>query len=668
MTKPLTGLLLMLAGLSTAPLASCASSQAVVPPHTGDVTEPSPAEPTTPLSPAAPPSSPAGRALLAQAEASSVAGDGTAARRVLQRLVREQPETVEGIRAGQALAKVALKHGHHQRAETLTREPPSIDAAPTLAFVSWTLRGRAMEGLERFEMAAQAYRQAIVAAGDDPAQKRPAVEGAARATLLAGDPTGAASVLEGSGDKTEALRKLVTPHLASAKALERLYGKVPTSSPWRAWVRLQQARKAMQAGDMVKANEASAEALTSQDPAVRREATAVVAEVAAWNTVKPRTVGVLLPLSGKYQRLGQAALEAIQLGLGPRSGIRLLVRDTKGDAAIAATLAKSLIMKDHVATLLGPIGEKESAAAAEVSHRLGVPHMVLSRHDAIGTHRGRVFRLRLSRVELGKALAQYAWTTLKIRRVAIVYPSSAHGFRQMASFWDEMVRLGGEVRAVASYAPGTTKFNPVIKALVGSRKSTAKRVDFEGLFVPDQALTVRRMVPFLKYWGIRLRTGPDALGTKKRPTVQLLGSQGWNHPTLIDPGEHLTDNAVFVTPFHDDPSDAPAHAFATAFKSRYAKTPTAFHAEVFDATRFLVRSVAKSIGMDHGARGEIATSLRTTANFIGATGPILLLGDNALVRAPQVLTVDLDKIRRRANIDRERELRKLRRADTPTVK
>ena len=99
-----------------------------------------------------------------------------------------------------------------------------------------------------------------------------------------------------------------------------------------------------------------------------------------------------------------------------------------------------------------------------------------------------MFRMRLSRAELGKGLAHYAFHTLGIKRVAILYPDDANGFRQMAGFWDEIVRLGGEVRAVESYEPGTKSFNPVVQRLVGA-KSRAKRgkirIDFDGLFVTE---------------------------------------------------------------------------------------------------------------------------------------------------------------------------------------
>jgi len=640
----------------------------------GEVKPPTPVAPEKPPEAKAPSSSPDGAAELTKAAKLAAVGDATESRRVLQVLARSYPDSAEGYQARHQLARSALKRGHFGRAEALTRRTLRPEVAPALAFVGWSLRGKALEGLGRFDDAAEAYGRAAVASGDEPTKKAEATEGRARATFLGGDPSAAAEVLvdgKAAPDKTAAsdmLRQLVKPRLTSSEALERLYGRVPSSSPWSAWVALQLAREKLQRGAIREAGEVAGQAFERGDPNLKQEAAEVIRVVAAWNTVKPKSVGVMLPLSGPYQGLGQAALEAIQLALGRGSGITLVVRDTKGDATIAAKVARELILDKSVASLLGPIGEKETAAAVAVSGPFGVPHLALSRHHAIGANWSTVFRMRLSRVELGQSLAQYAFKTLKVKKVAILYPNNASGFRHMASFWDEMVRLGGEVRAVDTYEPGTTAFNPVVQRLVGAKKRASARVDFEGLFIPDRAMAVRRIVPFLKYWGVRLRTTPGTVGTKKRPAVQLLGSDGWNHSTLVDPGEHLTDNAVFVAPFFHDASDARADAFAIAFKQRYSKAPLAFHAEVFDATSFLARSVVKATTPTHAGRSEVLTGLRTTTDFAGATGPIVVIGDNSLVRAPHVLTVDLDTLRKRGTLEEELKWRAARRKIDPTAK
>ena len=653
---------------------ACANVRTVAKPDRVVVESPQPStEPE--VRPVPPPDDPQGAAQLAEAQQLEARGERVASRRVLQRLVRQQPNTRQGHRARHRLAELALTRGNYARAEALTQQPIAPEVAPGLAFVGWSLRGRALEALERFELAAQAYGKASLASAGDPAKSQEATRRRARSRFMSGDPQKASELLAGGSRKVDdpevidTLQRLVLPALRSQAALERLYGRVPTSSPWSAWVALQLARSLLEQGKMRQAGEIAGVAMERGDPNVRREASEIGQEVAAWNTVKPQTIGILLPLSGRYQKLGQAALEAIQLALGSTSGIRLIVRDTRGEAEQAAKMARALILQEHVSAILGPIGEKESAAATTVGGHFGVPHVTLTRNHLAGKGGSTVFRLRLSRTELGQHLARHAVEQLGIRRVAILFPENTRGYRHMASFWDKFVELGGEVRAVHSYAPKTTKFNPVIQRLVGaSKRRKPGRIDFQALFIPDRAFAVRRIVPYLKYWGVRLKTDPDAISTSKRSRVQLLGSEGWNHPDVIDPGEHLTDNAVFVAPFFNDGKHLKADLFVTAFKDRYAKSPLTFHAEVFDATTFLALAVGKMTGTNHDGRVQVLEALRGRKDFVGATGPMVIVDNNTMVRAPSIMTIDLDTLRKRGSLDEEKKWRAVRRQNSSTAK
>ena len=112
-------------------------------------------------------------------------------------------------------------------------------------------------------------------------------------------------------------------------------------------------------------------------------------------------------------------------------------------------------------------------------------------------------------------------------------------------------------------------------------------MDFEALFIPGRATKVRRIVPFLKYWGLTIKTKPTMRGRKGHPVVQLLGTSGWNNKAVIVRGENLTDNAIFVTPFHADPDDAVATAFSESFSKQFNKRALSFHAEIYDAAGLL---------------------------------------------------------------------------------
>ncbi|MCA9516770.1 MAG: ABC transporter substrate-binding protein, partial [Myxococcales bacterium] len=215
-----------------------------------------------------------------------------------------------------------------------------------------------------------------------------------------------------------------------------------------------------------------------------------------------------------------------------------------------------------------------------------------------------------------------------------------------------VVRLGGEVWAVEGYDPETSDFNAVVQKLLAASKPGKGDSGFDALFIPDVGPKVRRLVPFLKYWGVLVKTDPRGRG------VQLLGASGWNHPSVIDRGDNLTDNAVFADAFFYDPDDPAVDAFGTAFYLAQKEKPRPFHAEVFDATGLLAPLVAAVPGADHQARVEVLRRLLGTRNHPGVTGLMTVLPDGTVLKAPRILTIDLDDIRLRLADEEEDYVRK----------
>jgi hypothetical protein len=217
----------------------------------------------------------------------------------------------------------------------------------------------------------------------------------------------------------------------------------------------------------------------------------------------------------------------------------------------------------------------------------------------------------------------------------------------VAGFWDEAVAQGAEIRAIATYPIGEKDFSRVIADLLHAPEPGEGKIDFEALFLPAQSQTVRRLLPFLKYWGLQIRNDPKFRGTTRRPKVQLLGSSGWHHQGVIDRGENLTDNAIFTTPFRHDPNDIHADAFALRFHRKLGRRPLAFHAEVYDAARLLSLAMAASVGTDHRVRREIAQRFLGLNEVQGATGLHTVRGDGEIEREPWLMTIDLEEIRHR---------------------
>ena len=577
-------------------------------------------------------------------------GDVMSATRDLLQLELVAGRTQEGIRASLKLGAIAVDNraylkavGRLNRLKTAGNNTHERQRLLLLA--------SAYEGLENFDRAVKFWKQVMPLSQSNAADLDQARKGAARTTFLAGNPRLAQLTL--GHQSPDALQALVKPKL-TPRLLESLYGKIDPLDPWRAWIALQLARTRCEQANLTGCRQAAQEALErTQNPLIQREAREVLSQVARWNRVKKHSVGVLLPLSGPYSRIGQAALKAVRLSAANFPQMTLVVADTKGEAKVAQEKARELILNQSVSVLVGPVGKKETEAVAKVAARFGVPHSHFSAVAPRRSHRPTVFRTRMSPAEQGHVMARYGGQALKLKRYAIVYPDNTTGRRAMVGFWDAVLAQGGEIRGVQSYSPGTKDFGKVVSSLLNAKKPGQGTVDFDALFIPGAAGTVRRLVPFLKYWGVMIKNTPTLQGRPGKPVVQLLGTSGWNNRTVIVRGEALTNNAIFVAPFFHDPTDPVADGFARAFFRANQRQPLAFHAEVYDGTQLLFNALAPEAGNDHSLRGRVVSRIMATRALRGVTGLMRVLPDGRITKQSWILTIDLDSFRVRLSEEEE---------------
>ena len=102
-----------------------------------------------------------------------------------------------------------------------------------------------------------------------------------------------------------------------------------------------------------------------------------LAQVEAARRVEPRTIGVVLPLTGKHTSVAQKTLRGIQMGLGLYgnnvSNFRLAVVDSEASAEKARRGIETLIKEDNVIAVIGGLLSKTASAEAVKASELGVP-------------------------------------------------------------------------------------------------------------------------------------------------------------------------------------------------------------------------------------------------------------------------------------------------------
>jgi ABC-type branched-subunit amino acid transport system substrate-binding protein len=398
------------------------------------------------------------------------------------------------------------------------------------------------------------------------------------------------------------------------------------------------ARRALGAGDAATAL-ASLERMPRRlRPVDERERERLLERARRTAALTVHTLGLALPLTGPYSPFGESVLRGLALGLevfeDPPAPYRVLVRDTRGEPERAAQAVQELA-EAGVEAIVGPLRSGEAEAAAPVAERYRVPLLTFAGREELPSLGHYVFRVGLTASDQVRALADYATDVRGHRRFAILYPRDAYGTRFKNLFWEAVLERGGEIVAVEGYATDAVDLQTEIKKLVGLHYVTASErrrieerdrlarrpldnaerlahpdlanlppwVDFEALFIPEEAQRVGLILPQLRFYDVR--------------DVTLLGPSGWNDRVLLEIAGREARGAVFTDAFFAQ-SDYPfVQEFVSRFYAAYAEEPDRLAAEGYDAAAILRGFLDSS---SFASPEQLARALVGVRDFPGVSG------------------------------------------------
>jgi branched-chain amino acid transport system substrate-binding protein len=383
---------------------------------------------------------------------------------------------------------------------------------------------------------------------------------------------------------------------------------------------------------------------------------------------QPRTIGVVLPLSGEYQALGQEVLKGIRLAVAG-SKVRLVVRDSQGDGALAERAVEELADRDRVVAILGMLLPDEARRGAERAEALGVSVITFTKTEGIGQVGPYVFRDMLTLRKQAEAMGSYATSELNLKSFVIFEPDTSYG-KELASVFGDAVRAhGGNVTSVVEYPPDQNSFLTEAQKLTGrydlvnraeyqqavreidrqdlspyrkrkamerARGSVKPVVDFQGVFIADDWKKVGLIAPALAVQDV-LTDGCDAgevakaqrtLGRQDIPSVTLLGWNGWSSPKnsngtpgLMERGGKYVQCSVYVDAFFAD-SDRPAtRSFALAFRESHGgQEPTLLSAVGYESAALYRRILEREAPMRRAVFRERVANATAVSGAAGLSG------------------------------------------------
>lgn len=326
-------------------------------------------------------------------------------------------------------------------------------------------------------------------------------------------------------------------------------------------------------------------------------------------------IGVVLPLSGKYARYGEAILDGVSCAMGlfdpctpPSLPVQIVVKDSKGNATLAAHLIRQLAEEENVLGILGPLLSAETEGASAQAQALRVPLIALSPKKG-GTKEGDFIFQHSLLIE--EEMASLVSKALKIglNKFIILYPKNRYGEQYLSLFNEELRRQGkGSVAGELGYEPDIPDFVGTLRNFTSQsnidlalRGGESQRT---GIFIPDAYNQV-----------IRIAHAFDQLSIRD---VRLVGTSRWYHPQLIRRQYDSLEGAILDTPFFAESRRDETRQFTNSFYQAYGNQPAWLEAIGYDAARLL----AKAIHSAPPGREEVRNALRSIGNFPGVVGAI----------------------------------------------
>ena len=298
----------------------------------------------------------------------------------------------------------------------------------------------------------------------------------------------------------------------------------------------------------------------------------------------PIKIGFLVPLSGGLAQNGRDILNGFLLYLeeiGYRAAgreIQLIVEDDEGIPAVGLTKARKLVESDRVHLMGGTLLSSSGYALAPYIDAMKIPmvYPVVSADDLTQRKRSPwIVRTGWTGSQPNHAFGEYAYHTLRLRRVATIALDYAFGWESVGGFQRTFEAEGGTIVQKLWTPVSVHDFAPYLAQI--SRDVDA----VYALFLGRNALQFVRQY---EEYGLRGR-------------VPLIGA-GTTTDEHVLPA--MGDEALgIVTALHYSGAlDTPANrAFAAAYRARYNKVPSYYAESMYTGGKWSVAAI-EAIGGD----------------------------------------------------------------------
>jgi len=326
--------------------------------------------------------------------------------------------------------------------------------------------------------------------------------------------------------------------------------------------------------------------------------------VQPWKAKEPNVIkiGAILTLSGDAAPYGQSARNAIELGIKEINNsdllkgrkISVIYEDDQLDPKTGVNAFMKLTEVDKVQVVIGPLTSSVALSIAPVANEKRIVILSPSASSPNLTDAGDyIFRNVASDEFETKVMADYAFDTLKLKKIGIIYVNNDFGEGYKTFFTKFFTAKGGDVPVSEAYEQGTSDFRSQLIKIKSDLVDAIYVIGYKEMGkILRQAKEIGIKTIFLSYSAIE---DPDIIKQAGNAAEGLIYTR-----QSFDP---------------DDPENV-VSKFSSSYRQTYNIDPDAYAALSYDSIMILAKAIAEGGFNSEG----IKIALYEIKNFPGVTG------------------------------------------------
>ena len=345
--------------------------------------------------------------------------------------------------------------------------------------------------------------------------------------------------------------------------------------------------------------------------------------IKAWQSGDTQDVyiGVLLPLTGKYARFGQEALNGIRMAMDKKNNnLHLWIEDT-GSGNDAVIEGYNRLTQHGVDWVIGPLLSSHTKALLPYLKN-NLPVISLSKENSLAEGSPSLFIHNIAKNTQAAFMAHYAFEQ-GLRRMAIIYGTHASESSEAEAFSSAFTTLGGEIsskvlldsqgidyRAKLHKLREDSDDEMLLESLLSERALFSPETELEihmppgidGLYIATSGKQVAQLSGQLAYVDIR--------------NIPILGSSRWMDGHLLDDRGRNLSSARFI---QSTTGKAISPTLLSGYRDVWGQgKPSKLFTTAYDSTRMITL-----LGGHLGLHGHHAIEgLHDTDGFPGESGHV----------------------------------------------